>query len=265
MGDDRFPIGGRNPAVRVVTKLTSALLRPLGLDLCHYVPFEQQVREEGRDWPGSAETMIGLKRLDNIEECIGTIIREGILGDVLEAGVWRGGAAIFMRAALNILGARERLVWVADSFQGLPPPDPNVPADKGVDYYRDKVLAVSLDTVRANFAKYDLLSDQVRFLEGWFSTTLPTAPIERLALLRADGDMYASTMDILTPLYPKVSPGGFVIIDDYHAVDACRQAVDDFRSAHDVQAPLVQIDWSGVYWRKESATAGIEPIGAPER
>jgi len=251
MGDDRFPIGGRNPAVRLAAHATTALLRPLGLDLCHYRPFEQQGRDVGRDWPGTAETMIGLRRLDNLEECITTILEEHIPGDALEAGVWRGGASIFMRAALNVLGGEDRLVWVADSFQGLPPPDPNVSADQGVDYYKDKGLAISLDTVKANFAKYDLLGDNIRFLEGWFAATLPVAPIKDLALLRADGDMYASTMDTLNPLYPKVSPGGFVIIDDYGAVDACRKAVDDFRAARDIRAPLTEIDWSGVYWRKE--------------
>ena len=250
MGDDRFPIRGRNRAVRRAARMTDALLGPLGLQLCRHIPFDRQARTEGRDWPGDAETMIGMRRLINIEECITTIVREGIEGDLIEAGVWRGGAAIFMRAALDVLGGEARTVWVADSFRGLPLPDPDVMPDRGDTFHQHACLSVGLEAVRANFARYGVLSDRVQFLEGWFADTLPAAPIERLALLRADGDMYGSTMDILRPLYPKVAPGGFVIIDDYGAVPACRQAVDDFRAAQRISEPLVEIDWSGVFWRK---------------
>jgi O-methyltransferase len=101
----------------------------------------------------------------------------------------------------------------------------------------------------ANFERYGLLDQQVRFLEGWFKDTLPNAPIARLAVLRLDGDMYEATMQALDALCAKVSPGGFVIIDDYHEVPACRQAVDDFRTAHGLDHEILEIDGSGVYWR----------------
>jgi hypothetical protein len=94
-----------------------------------------------------------------------------------------------------------------------------------------------------------LLDELVRFLEGFFAETLPNAPVNRLALLRADGDMYSSTMDILNNLYSKMSAGGFVIIDDYGSVSACRTAVDEFRTTHGIHAPIHQIDSTGVYWR----------------
>jgi O-methyltransferase len=103
--------------------------------------------------------------------------------------------------------------------------------------------------VKENFRKFGLLDEQVAFLPGWFSETLAAAPIERLALLRLDGDMYASTMDALTALYHKVSPGGFVIVDDYGAVPACRQAVTDFREARGIKAQIVDIDGLGVFWQ----------------
>jgi len=83
------------------------------------------------------------------------------------------------------------------------------------------VLAVPLEEVQALFRRYDLLDAQVRFLKGWFKDTLAGAPIERLALLRLDGDLYESTMDALVPLYDKVSPGGFVIVDDYYSCAPC--------------------------------------------
>jgi hypothetical protein len=210
-------------------------------------------REEGLDWPADAETMIGLRRLENLEHCVRQVVDEGVPGDLLEAGVWRGGASIFMRGVLAALGDHERLVWAADSFEGLPKPRDDQPADEGDTHWTHGNLAVSLEEVQANFARYSLLDDQVRFLKGWFADTLPGAPIEHLALLRADGDMYSSTMDILNALYPKVSAGGFVIIDDYGAIPACKVAVDEYRERHDIREPIEQIDWTGAFWQREGS------------
>jgi hypothetical protein len=209
-------------------------------------------RLEGRDWPAEAETMIGLKRLDNIEYLLTDVLRRGIPGDVIETGVWRGGATIFMRAVLAAYGAADRYVWVADSFQGLPPPDAAAyPADAGVDLSGVPELATPLEQVQANFALYGLLDGQVRFLPGWFRDTLPNAPIGSLALMRLDGDLYESTIVALKSLYPKLSPGGYVIIDDY-ALSMCKQAVDDFRAAERIDAPLIPIDWTGMWWQREA-------------
>ncbi len=208
-------------------------------------------REAGRDWPADAETMIGLKRLDNLQWCIAEVLREDVPGDFIETGVWRGGACIFMRAALEAYGDATRQVWAADSFEGLPKPDGRYAQDEGDRHWKKSdVLGVSLEQVRANFAKHGLLDERVHFLKGWFKDTLPSAPIERLAILRLDGDMYASTMDGLVNLYGKVSAGGFVIVDDYGAVESCRKAVEDFRASQGIVAPLVAIDGSGVFWRK---------------
>jgi O-methyltransferase len=214
------------------------------------VPFDAELRAEGRDWPIEAETMIGLRRLDNLQHCVTTVIRDGVPGDLAETGVWRGGAAIFMRAVLKAYGETTRTVWAADSFAGLPDPDPTrFPADEGARYSDYEQLAVPLEVVRANFARYGLLDDQVRFLPGWFRDTLPTAPIERLAVLRLDGDMYESTIVALESLYPKLSPRGFVIVDDYKLA-RCRKAVDDFRARRGITEELQEIDWTGVYWRR---------------
>lgn len=196
--------------------------------------------------------MIGLRRLESLEQCVLQALSENVPGDLVETGVWRGGASILMKAVLAALEEHERKVWVVDSFQGLPRPDPTrFPADAGPalsDF--NAYLGVSLDEVKANFARYGLLNEQVRFIEGWFSESLPNAPIERIAVLRADGDLYESTMDILDNLYGKVSPGGFIIIDDYGALQSCRSAVDDFRAAHGITDAIQTIDWTGVYWRR---------------
>ena len=109
-----------------------------------------------------------------------------------------------------------------------------------------------MEEVQENFRRYSLLDDQVRFLKGWFCDTLPKAPIGQLAVLRLDGDLYESTMDGLNALYSKVSPGGFVIVDDYGDFAPCRNAVNEFRQLHGINEPIEKIDWTGVFWRKLS-------------
>jgi hypothetical protein len=216
--------------------------------------FASEIRAEGRDWPAYAHTMVGLKRLDNVQFCVEDVLAHGVQGDLMETGVWRGGTVIFMRAILAAHGVTERRVWAADSFAGLPPPDTEkYPHDAGMTFNEYKELAVGLEEVQNNFRRYGLLDDQVRFLKGWFRDTLPSAPVERLAVLRLDGDLYESTMDALTHLYPKLAKGGYVILDDYRNIPACSRAVTDYRMAHHITEEIESIDWSGVYWKKRYA------------
>lgn len=216
--------------------------------------FDPEARTIGKDWPRDAHTMVGLTRLDNLQTIVETVLAEAVPGDLLEAGVWRGGASIFMRAVLKAHGVTDRVVWVADSFQGLPPPNPELyPQDREDRHYEyADILGVSLAQVQANFARYQLLDDQVRFIPGWFSQSLSQATVERLALLRVDADMYESTLDALGYLYPRLSPGGYVIIDDYHAISACKQAVTDFRRDESIHDEIHTIDWAAAYWRRSA-------------
>ena len=179
-----------------------------------------------------------------------TILSENIPGDFIETGVWRGGAVIFMRAILKAYGVTDRTVWVADSFEGLPPPSSGkYRADSDDGHHLHEELAVSLEEVRENFERYGMLDDQVQFLKGWFSDTLHNAPIQKLAVLRLDGDMYGSTMDALTALYDKVSAGGFIIVDDY-ALEGCHKAIGDFRTERGITDEIVSINAVSVFWRK---------------
>lgn len=253
LDDDLTPVAPVQPWKQQIWRQAARALEKHDWVMLRRAPFRPEVRETGRDWPWRAETMIGLRRLDNVQHCIERAVADGVAGDVLEAGVWRGGAAIFMRAVLAALGETERVVWVADSFAGLPKPDPKHEADRGDKHWAQTALAVPLEEVKRNFARYGLLDQQVRFLQGWFSDTLPTAPVERLAVLRADADMYGSTMDVLTALYPKVSLGGYVIIDDYGNSDipGCRAATDDYRSEHGITEPIERVDWTGVFWQRQ--------------
>jgi O-methyltransferase len=214
--------------------------------------FDQRRRELGLDWPAEAETMIGMQRLTSLQHCVETVLAEDIPGDLIECGVWRGGACILMRAVLAAYGDHTRSVWLADSFQGVPRSDPeNYKADKEIKVgLAGAVLAVPEAEVRANFQRYGLLDEQVRFLPGWFKDTLHDAPIDRIAVLRLDGDLYESTIQALDALYPRLSPGGFCIIDDYHNLSPCRQAVTDYRAKHGVSGEIVDIDGSAGLWRK---------------
>jgi O-methyltransferase len=213
--------------------------------------FDLGKRIKGLDWPSVAHSMIGALRMSNLRQLCESAINNHIPGDFIETGVWRGGSCIMMRGVIKSYGERDRRVWVADSFAGLPPPNEQCyPEDKGDVFHTYDELAISLDEVKSNFRKYGLLDEQVVFLKGWFKDTLPSAAIERIAVLRLDGDMYESTIQALDALYHKVSPGGFVIVDDYGCVDACRKAVSEFRATHAIIAPIVDIDGTGVYWEK---------------
>ena len=247
------PLGPMKPLLaRALFAPLRQLLSALGMEIVRKYDFDHRKRAEGRDWPSEAETMIGLKRLDNLQYCITEVLRQSVPGDLIETGVWRGGAAIFMKAVLKARGDESRRVWVADSFEGLPKPDgERYPADRGDRHWTWSRLSVSLDEVKQNFARYGLLDQRVRFLAGWFRDTLPSAPIQQLAVLRLDGDMYESTLDALRHLHPKLSIGGFVIVDDYGAVPGCRAAVEDYRLEHDITEPIISIDWSGVYWQRK--------------
>jgi O-methyltransferase len=210
----------------------------------------RQMRDEGRDWPRFGQTMVGAHRLENVQACVERVLAEGVPGDLIEAGAWRGGVSIFMRGVLKAYGITDRTVFAADSFRGLPPPNPEeYPADTADQHHTADMLIVSREDVEQNFRLYDLLDGQVAFLEGWFRDTLPTVRDRTWAVVRIDGDMYESTMDALVNLYPRLSPGGYVIIDDF-AYDPCRKAVADFRCAQKIDEPIERIDWTGVFWRR---------------
>ena len=193
-----------------------------------------------------AETMLGTRQLDQMQKCIDDVLDRNIPGDLLEAGVWRGGMTILMRGILEARGCKDRKVWVVDSFSGLPKPDDNVDSS----WWKPGDMAASLDEVRENFARYGLLDNQVEFLQGYFEDTLPTAPIEQLSVLRVDADLYQSTLDVLEILYPKLSVGGYAVFDDYQNLPECRQAIDEYRSTQGIDEPIVKIDTRSVYWIK---------------
>ena len=245
--DELVPVG--------LYRLGRPLFSTRNLMLVRKRPFNKQARDLGLDWPADALTMIGMKRLTSLQNCVETVLEEDVPGDLVECGVWRGGASILMRAVLAAYGDEKRTVWLCDSFAGVPPPDTvNDKADKGIRLHRHaRILGVPQDHVKANFERYGLLDDQVRFVPGWFKDTMPTAPVKQLAVMRLDGDSYGATMDVLDNLYERLSPGGYVIVDDY-CIPSCREAVEEFRAAEGITDELEPIDEYSVFWRRSAAT-----------
>jgi O-methyltransferase len=206
---------------------------------------DRTYRCAGMDWPLHGLTMVGLNRLDDLQACVEAVVRDGVEGDVIEAGAWRGGASILMRATLDSLGARERTVFVADSFQGFPRAD-----DLG-DLNAIDFLAVPLEEVQESFARFGL-GDGVQFVPGFFEESLPALAGHRWAVVRLDGDTYEATRSALDALYPGLAVGGYVVVDDYGVMDdtEARRAVDEFRARHGISEPLEEIDWTAVRWRR---------------
>lgn len=219
-----------------------------GFRLINALPFDAKRREVGLDWPMFGYSMIGHKRLENIEACIRSVVSDGIEGDFVECGVWRGGASIYAKGVLNALGETGRTVWLADSFEGMPAQAEEDKVD--IELSQFTILAVSQEQVEDNFRQFGFLDDRVRFIKGWFSDSLPTCPVGKIALLRLDGDYYSSTMDALNGLYDRVVSGGYILVDDYGAFESCRRAITEFLASRGVDPKIIPVDYSGVYWRK---------------
>jgi O-methyltransferase len=225
--------------------------------------FDAMLRAEGRDWPASAETMIGDERLSHLEWCAREVLARGIDGDFLEAGVWRGGACILLQGVLRAFGETRRRLFVCDSFAGLPEPDPDHshPILKEDRLWQRSELAVSLSEVHRNFSRYGMLDENVRFVEGLFKETLPGHQ-SPLALLRIDGDYYESTLDALTFLYPWLQAGGICIVDDFGVYSTCRSAVRQFLKANDPAVRLEMADWTCAFWVKTEQAVAMKGISS---
>ncbi len=237
----------------LVRCISNTIYRDVSIPNRRHTGYDNERRELGTDWPSQAHSMIGTKRLRSLADQTIDVIRNDVPGGMIETGVWRGGACVLMRAICRALGADDRTIYVADSFEGLPPPDAEgYPADAGDNHYKRQALRVSLEEVKETFAAYGLLDDSVSFVKGWFKDTLHLIEEEKFAVLRLDGDMYESTIQAFEALYPRLSVGGYLIVDDFHVVRSCRKAVADYRKAHGISEDIVEIDGSGVYWQRKT-------------
>jgi O-methyltransferase len=248
-GLERHTIRPHGPKTRLLQRFNKAVAG-MGLEIVRLTPSSaQDYLESGHEATNrveDAETMLGTRQLDHMQRCTLDVLENNIPGDLLEAGVWRGGMTIFMRAILMAYQNTDRKVWVVDSFAGLP----DIDRERENFEWRSGDMAVSLDNVQNNFARYGLLDDQVVFLKGFFSDTLPTAPIKQLSILRVDADLYSSTLDVLRHLYSRLSIGGYAIFDDYQNLADCRRAIDEFRRDNGIKEEICRIDERAVSWKK---------------
>jgi O-methyltransferase len=213
---------------------------------------------DGRIWPEFPTlSMAGLKRLDNIQELALDCLIKDIPGDFIEAGIWKGGMIALLAGLLKVMPRTGRHVVGVDSFEGIPPAKPALyPADAAhagcetIEILKNN----SKEEVEGYLTRLDLLpSSDIELLKGWFCDVLPRLAKRRFCLVRLDGDTYESTIQGLENLEPILSPGGYMIIDDYYSWDGCRAAVNDFRAKLNISSPLVTVDWTCVYWKKQGA------------
>lgn len=198
-----------------IVNYVSGLFEKYGLQLC-------LKHVDGEGWPELGDTMLTQSGLRDIRNLLIRCDKEGIEGDFVECGVWRGGACVYAKAVINELKS-QRGVLGFDSFEGLPrPSDGDCRNDKHHTY---SALAVSLEEVKRRAQKYDV--GKIFWLKGFFHDTLSLIEKDhKIAILRCDGDMYSSTKAIFEFAYPKVVEGGFVIVDDWK-LQCCRDAIRD--------------------------------------
>lgn len=210
----------------------------------------------GQVYKDSHMSMVGIENFNNIKVLSEIIINENIPGDFVETGIWRGGSCIFMAAILKAYNVTDRNIWGFDSFEGLPKPNAEkYPRDADDPHWKRDELAIPYEEVLENFKRCHLLSNQIKLVKGFFSDTLPKNEIDKIALLRLDGDMYESTYVALENLFPKVVQGGYIIVDDFYLPN-CRQAINDYARINNISGYMIPInayrplEGSSVYWRK---------------
>lgn len=188
-------------------------------------------------------TMTSPEKLFPLIEAVRHVTAAGIEGDFVECGVWRGGSMQAMAWTLLGLGVDDRELHLFDTFEGMPPPtDDDRRTRDGAsaeDLLREhdqshRVWAYAgLDDVREGMAETGYPGERVHLVQGMVEDTIPTQAPERIAILRLDTDWYASTKHGLEQLYPRLAPGGVLLLDDYGAWEGARKATEEYLASID--------------------------------
>jgi O-methyltransferase len=203
------------------------------------------------------ETMTSLERMYALYQAVGHVVDQGVPGDLLECGVWRGGSVMLMVSVLRARGCTDRSIWLYDTFDGMVPPgEEDVQAMSG--RRADEILGerprtgddpfwgvASRAIVEANLRRTGYPMERFRFVPGDVLKTLPAEAPTCLSVMRLDTDWYQSTRHELEHLYPRLSPGGVLIIDDYGYWRGARKATDEYFAATDARPLLHRIDYTG--------------------
>ena len=201
-------------------------------------------------------TMTSPERILGLCNAVDYLSQNEIQGDFVECGVWRGGSMAAAARTLLSNGDSNRALWLYDTFDGM-----SEPTDEDIDFLgqsaevlldqqdRDDAKSIwcysPLEQVKSAMANTGYPSDKVRFVEGKVEDTLPVHVPERISLLRLDTDWYESTRCELEYLFPKLVPGGVLIVDDYGHWEGCRRAVDEYFEENKIPMLLNRIDYTG--------------------
>jgi O-methyltransferase len=199
----------------------------------------------------SPYTKTGAARLSALISAVRSVCEDGVEGDVVECGVWRGGSMMAAAMALQEIGSH-RVIHLFDTFDGMPPPGVEDVDLQGIQATTllareaketGEVFSWSpLEDVRKNMDSTGYPQEFVRFVPGMVEDTVPGLAPDRIAILRLDTDWYASTKHELEHLYPRLSVGGVLIIDDYGHWGGSRKAVDEYFGG---SVTLTEIDYTG--------------------
>jgi hypothetical protein len=199
-------------------------------------------------------TMTSLERMYGLFKAAGHITAHQVAGDFVECGVWKGGSAMLAALSLAHFGDTSRRLWLYDTFEGM-----TAPTEADVDYADehaskrlgdkwptyDAIAKVPLEQVREAMASTGYPMEQVKLVKGRVEQTIPASIPDRIAILRLDTDWYESTIHELEHLYPRLTVGGVLIVDDYGHWKGCRRAVDEYLAKHRIPMMLHRYDYTG--------------------
>lgn len=234
---------GANVDYQVLTDFT-AKLRKFELTDPEFFALYEQVKPY---------TMTSIERLYAMHKAVEHMARARLQGAIVECGVWRGGSMMMAALTLLALGKTDRNLFLFDTFAGHPRPDPERDCKEHYEFWLQRRRTdqssswaeATLEEVRNNLASTGYPLDKITFVQGIVQETIPANAPAAIALLRLDTDWYDSTAHELHHLYPRLVPGGVLIVDDYGEMQGQKQAVDEFCAQNGFALLLNRIDNSG--------------------
>ncbi|HEY7298440.1 MAG TPA: TylF/MycF/NovP-related O-methyltransferase [Xanthobacteraceae bacterium] len=198
-------------------------------------------------------TMTSIERLYAMHNAVEYVARAGVSGAIVECGVWRGGSMMMAALTLAALGKIDRELILFDTFAGHPRPNPERDLKDHYEFWLQRRRTdessswaeATLEEVRANLSSTGYPLDRMKLVKGIVQASIPAAAPEAIALLRLDTDWYDSTAHEMRHLYPRLVPGGVLIVDDYGEMQGQKQAIDEFCQQNGVVLLLNRIDSSG--------------------
>jgi O-methyltransferase len=198
-------------------------------------------------------TLTSHERVNALRQAVSYVVRADIPGAIVECGVWRGGSMLAVARTLLELGRTDRDLFLFDTFESMPPPgehDVDVWGTHASTFY-DEALAHPGYAYLPEEEIFRLLAttgypvERLHFVKGMVEATLPDAAPERIALCRLDTDWYESTAHEMTHLYPRIVPGGVLLVDDYGHFMGAKRAVDEYFEREGLAVLLNRIDFTG--------------------